>query len=829
MAQIILDFSSITPEQIKEATAVLQKEITTQVNDAMSKGLTGSLDRYSRDIAKSVSGALRDSLLKVVEVDIAKGFEKAFNSVSLASGLSDSLKKSIEEAFKSLPAFTVDIKPVIKPENKLMMRDVFDEDPQSVLQQVKGTDRVVKEEPKSDIIITDRDVREEEVASSKKGLGGIMPLPLYEVGRDTEPSKASIEKLFQSFIKQDVPKPEAREMAERFAESPMVQDTDFEDSKQVALLREFNKAINTQSFEMKGLSEQLEGLTEVTEDLEDATRKSAEIAEKDSRLSKIEKPPGPDPTKKLVDWTDSFRLTVGMWLTSIPRVLLGVLKETVLSFKPRQREATTAVASVVGSDEMLRFFDVYQKHMSEIDTALKHDPLLQAYGGENAKESYLGLKGVTGGVGIGEVVEGVDVVAVEMKGLAAKALLAGMNLDDFATKVKEGITALGLSQDISEKFIISVADRAKELNISFDSLYSNVNSANGSIRQWGHSLYEAYGISSRFARSLEQGRMAMGDIVEFAAALHGTEEGTSVFLMDQLSRVEGMGGDIARAVREASGGDPMIERNLWRRVSEGHPGMAKELGLGISDAQMQKDFRTSIFKMIDQMVEGIAGENVYAQAEVRRKLLQQFLGIAGNLSEVAFEDIHKVFGEGGTARGFVPRGTREVEDKAEEAKERMDRDLGTFESVTLTGKNVIVNVVDAIRGIDRGTDAKLSMLDSALTGLREKDDESYALGRKYLEERGGLTHPPSETLLGVLDRMATKFEGLAKSGDIGRADKLIELLPLVIPPEYQDEIMRHYQNFIKGQITNEDIRRFNTIVEKVKEQVQYKKMTGYSG
>lgn len=823
MPQVILDINSITPEEINEATEVLQKEITAQVNDAMRKGLTRSLDRYSQEIAKKVSGTLKDSILDVIQNDLAKGFQSLFNPQSFTSNISKSLKTSIEGVFKSLSKIEIDIKPTVKPEDRLTMKDVFDGDtslPGLSGPMGKGDSGVAAKSP--GIIITDpvpyREPKEEDHPDASREPGGVMPLPLYEIGRDKSPSLESIEDLFQNLVNQKVPEPEAREMAERFAESPLTQETNFEDSKQVAVLREFNKAVNAQAVGTDTLSEKIEELTEATEDSAEATTKATEAADKASKLDLVKgKEGGLDKSaKKLVDWTDSFRITIGMWFMSIPRMVIGMLKETILSFTPRQREAAISASTVIGSDDMTIGYDVYQNFLRKMDTALSNSPFLRAYGGEGAKDAYLGLKGVTGGVDLDDVRQGHADVRNEMESLAAKALLAGMNLDDFANKVKEGITALGLSRDRSERFILSVADRAKELNISFDSLYSNINAANGSLRQWGHSLYESYGIASRFANALEQGRMSMGDIIEYASALHSAEEGTSLFLLEQLMGQGGIGGQIADAIRNLSQGDPMAERNLWRRVSEGHQNTARDLGLDMSDAALQREFRRSIFKLIDNMVPSMAGENVYAQNEIRRKLLQEFLGIAGATSETVQEVLQEIYiNQRGVARGIAPTGLS-IEEKVEKVRPRMDADVGTWDRVVVVGKRIFIEGSDALRGGLVESRGAMSLLEQSFVG----DDTSlYDQALQKLEDSrvGTFSHQENLSNLSLLNR---HFQRYVEQGNFEAAQRVVNVLPMILPTQtFQEGSLKEaFERMRTDQMTSQDREIITSFIQLYKKE-----------
>jgi hypothetical protein len=573
------------------------------------------------------------------------------------------------------------------------------------------------------------------------------------------------------------------------------------------------------------MDDTMKDLITSNEDLKEAADKDLEQSRQAAQLDSLEKAqPSKDDTK-MVDWGDSFRITIGMWMQSIPRMIIGLLKESVFSYLPRQREALTDASTVVSSSDLSKGFGAYRERMMDVDKALDSSPMLKYYGGENAKQSYLGLKGVTGGLNYDDLTSDSSGVRSDMETLAAGALQAGMNLDDFANKVKDGITALGLSQDSSEKFIKDIADRAKQLNLEFDSLYSNINSANGSLRQWGHSLNEAYGIASLFAKELEQGKMAIGDIVEYASALHNAGEGQSLFLLDQMSRGEGKGGKIATAIKEKAGNDPMAERNLFRRASEGHPGIAKELGLNMSDSKIRRDLRTLAFKEIEKMVVGIAGDNKYKQNEIRRKLQEEFFGISSQFSEASREKIQRNIEAGGASRGLskTPVSPKKEAEDVEKLKKDMISGVGDWDKLWVTAKSVIIQGADTVLGKKDSIQAGTSILNMALDILKETGDQTkFQAGVKKYEKSHEMAAYDAQDIQKSLRMVQAYSEDFKKAGKADLSKQVINLIPIAIPRHMSDKDVKNvYDNIISGGVTKEEIEQLINAIDKA----QFKKMT----
>lgn len=801
MAHIILDFNSISEDDIKEATAMLQKEITANVNDAMKKGLLGSLERYSSVVAASVSKSLSKSILDVLQKDLAAGFKSFFSSGQFTDGLKESVQSSIKAAFDITQTLKVNIKPVIAPKDIIKGSSLVAVPPVGSSKDKAGFDSgivkpsSVSEEPKSNAFVPP-------VGSVGSGA------KLFETYRESSSDGKKASELLEKLVSMDVPKAEAAQISGKMTDAPFLDDISKLTSEQVQILREFNQVSRGLNNEFDLMSDAMKDLITSNEDLKEATDKELEQSRQAAQLDSLEKAQPSEDKTKMVDWGDSFRVTIGMWMQNIPRMIIGLLKESIFSYLPRQREALTDAATVVPSSDLSSGFSAYREHMMDVDTSLNSSALLKYYGGENAKQSYLGLKSVTGGLDFSDLTSDKSSAKDEMELLAAKALQAGMNLDDFANKVTEGITALGLNQDQSEKFIIDIADRAKFLDIGFDSLYSNINSANGSLRQWGHSLQESYGIASLFAKELEQGKMAIGDIVEYATALHNAGEGQSLFLLEQMAQGGGKGGEIASAIKERAGNDPMAERNLFRRASEGHRGIAKELGLNMSDSKLKTDLRTLVFKEIEKLVVNIAGDNKYKQNEIRRKLQEDFLGISSQVSEASREKIQRNIEAGGASKRLSKKTEQEVTGSSKEIKGKMEASIGLIDKMGIEARNVVIKTSDVAFGGYERNRAATDYLEESLKALEKGNTDKFNLGVSRYEEKhtGGTSREDLKMLFST-------YTSLLEKGKGGLAAKAAPIVYVVAGGDMVDSRLRDlYLKIGSNEATQQDLELFIKIV-----------------
>lgn len=677
MASVVLDFNSISEEDIKKATEQLSKQISTEVNNAMKLGLTGSLNIYSKTVGTYVSIALKDSLLKVLNEDLAKQFSDFMSKKVFGEGFARSIKSSLEDAFKTLPAFKVNVAPVIKPDSMAPV----------------------------------------DVASHP--VGGSTPVPSQFKG--TSGKDEGLGRLSESSL-------------------DLV-------ASQALLLNAQNKAVKSLTQMAEQLDKAIEKQKDLTKEHEEAldTQKKKKTEEKAEAGVEAEqgvagKSKGAGAPSMFGNIGQSAKMVLLYYLV---QPLKTFLRDVVMSYMPRQREALTAAGTVVPSAGLAQSPQTYMRFSKELKQGMEHSPLLKQFGGENAFKEFMSLKGITGGFKPKDLVDGSDKAKEAMESMAAKAVLAGMNLDEFAKKTQEGILKFGMNQERSEKFFLGLADKAKLLGIPLENLYSNINSANGSIRIWGHSLSESYGIATRFGKSLEQGTISMGSIIDFATALHKTGEGQSLLLMDLMTKHDTVSADISEAVAKLGGGDPGSMRTIYEMVSQGYRGISKELGFKESDFELQKRFRQGSFQAVQKEAESIAGGNKFSERYIFKKLLASLMGISGDMSHQNLDSFTQTYikdKEGG-AFASTPREllNKKGDEDVKKMAETMKDVLGPLDSATLYIKDAVITFSDKVYDLFTPGKKKERGLENLgmLKGMVESGDETGAVKfAEHMKEQG---------------------------------------------------------------------------------------------
>lgn len=742
-----LDLSHITPEDIKEATAALNKEISAQVNDAMKKGLTGSLKKYSQVISESVSSGLKSSLTQTFKKDISREFADLFSSRSFIDNVSKGLKVAIADAFKTMPTMKVDVQPVLAP-------------------------------------------------------GGMPALP--STGATSASAGTGID---------------ASQLQGKMSDSGMEVV-----SVQALMAGAYRKLIDSSELlnaSLKDVNEQFKSLT-------DKEKERFEIAEKEVKDKKHkEVDPATDPKKDeekglfggKIDIGKSFNLFVGGILTKAILGMTGIIKDTFKNYYPRQQEALQSSGVAVSSKALASSPELYMKFASELKEKMKTEPILAKFGGDKGYEAFMAQRRAGKGIDTNELGD-TKAFVDSMKRLTASAVLSGMTLEEFSQKITANMYAFGMSEDAAKTFVEGMAEQAKKMQMPYDSLKSYMDSANGSLRLWGHGLSESYGIATRFGKSLEEGRKSMGDIIQFAGSLHKTGEGQSLFLVDAMSRNQGNAGQrIAEAIKKLSKGDPLAERNLFNMVSQGTKGIAGQLGVGGTDRDVMRTFRTGATQQISSMSKEMTGNNPFAEKEMFKKLWSSIMGGELNMSEENLAELRKTYGTKGqdpTNWAAKPKPVigkdGKLEDPEKVIMDAMDSAISPMEKFTFGIKGATAAVTDFIMSFTKDKNKIGAEYGNIASSALQEHDFTRALeGVNKMKEVGqsGFRNPMTASIVGELGKdLSTKPANAETLKQIGQVltvfvassdvpGEMGTILSKLAKKEWSDDMSGKILNFVK--------------------------------
>lgn len=732
-----LDLSHITPEDIKEATAALNKEISAQVNDAMKKGLTGSLKKYSQVISESVSSGLKSSLTQTFKKDISREFADLFSSRSFIDNVSKGLKVAIADAFKTMPTMKVDVQPVLAP-------------------------------------------------------GGMPALP--STGATSASAGTGID---------------ASQLQGKISDSGMEVV-----SVQALMAGAYRKLIDSSELlnaSLKDVNDQFKSLT-------DKEKERFEIAEKEVKQKKADKE-DPDAAKKKeeekgmfgkIDLGRSLSFAVGGVITKALTGLISMTKDAFKNYFPRQQEALQSSGTAVSSKALTASPELFLKFASELKEKMKNEPILAKFGGDKAYESYMAQKRASGGIGANELGD-TKAVVDGMKKLTASALLSGMTLDEFSQKITANMYAFGMSEDAAKNFVEGMSEQAKKMQMPYESLKSYMDSANGSLRLWGHGLSESYGIATRFGKALEEGRKSMGDIIQFAGSLHKTGEGQSLFLVDAMSRNQGNAGQrIAEAIKKLSKGDPLAERNIFNMVSQGTKGIAGQLGVGGTDRDVMRTFRTGATQQISSMSKEMTGNNPFAEKEMFKKLWSSIMGGELNMSEENLAELRKTYGtKGKDPTNWAAKEKPKIDPKTgkEIAPEKtiidaMDNAISPLEKFTFGVNKAAIALADFLMSV--GNPAAKERLakewsSKVSSSIETRDYKSAVEYAQILKDKGFNDPVASSSVKDLLKNITSDIADKGDSPDKLKAmGQTISLI--VLPKDINNEMKAYLDILNKGQL-----------------------------
>lgn len=732
-----IDLSHITPEDIKEATAALNKEISAQVNDAMKKGLTGSLKKYSQVISESVSSGLKSSLTQTFKKDISREFADLFSSRSFIDNVSKGLKVAIADAFKTMPTMKVDVQPVLAP-------------------------------------------------------GGMSALPSTGVSGASASTGV-----------------DASQLQTQLSDSGMEIV-----SVQALMAGAYRKLIDSTEL----LSTSLKDINDQVKSLTDKEKERFEIAEKEVKGKKHKEVDPTADTKKDdekkakgffgIDLKETMKAGIQGVISGAIVGLTNIIKDAFKGYYSRQQESLQSAGTVTSAKNLMQSPETFMKYASELKERVKTNPLIATFGGEKGYENYMNMKRASGGLSSSDLKSPEEAEKGIMK-MTASAVKSGMTLDEFSQKITANMYAFGMNEEAAKTFVEGMADQAKKMQLPYESLKSYMDSANGSLRLWGHSLSESYGIATRFGKSLEEGRKSMGDIIQFAGSLHKTGEGQSLFLVDAMSRNQGNAGQrIAEAIKKLSKGDPLAERNLFNMVSQGTRGIAAQLGVKGTDRDVMRTFRTGATQQISAMSKEMTGNNPFAEKEMFKKLWSSIMGGELNMSEENLAELRKTYGTKGKdptnwatkdKPKIDPKTGKEI-DPDKDFIRAMDNTISNLDKFTLALKRGTIVAADFVMGLlnTPQKERESAGLGSQVSGMLEEGKFSEAENFAAIMKKKGLSDPLEFSgTRKVIDVGMEKLKGAGISSEeiksVGRT-----ILMLVPPSDYSGSFKTSIDTLLKG-------------------------------
>lgn len=469
----------------------------------------------------------------------------------------------------------------------------------------------------------------------------------------------------------------------------------------------------------------------------------------------------------------ALHVGMGFIMGELTDVTVRKLQSTMMNFNEKMREGLMSAGEMFNKQTLLNQPTSAAAFVKSLGKGIEESKVLKFFGGERVQANLAEITRVTKGT-FDLKKETVIGATKAMENLAAKGLLAGKNLDEMTKAVVENIRVFGLSQTASEDFVVGLAEEEKKRGLATGVLSSYIKNANSSLKLWGHTLSESVYIAERWAHKLEQGSMSMGDIIEFASALHKRDEGPAMLTVQLMKQMSGMGSDIAKRIEEKAGGDVLAMLNIVQRLSEGTQGIAKELGIKAKDdKELMTQFRKESFKAVNDMARQMTGGGAdkYSLNEVTRRLYQTMLGINTKGMRVEnFEELKTTFTDS-TTKAWAGvskdmRATMEAERKAKEAgakpplteeekiKEAMEINVGAIDSAKMTIGSVVADVGNFI-------------MKEMVTGVGKR--ERKEAGQEILERTrmGVYTGLPEQAKkikeLDLAAQLATKLLGVEKT------------------------------------------------------------------
>lgn len=826
-----IDLADISPEDIKESTETLKKVLQKEISSAVHGGVSEGMTKVAEMASKKLSRSLKESLVEAFEkAAITSKLKKAFKDADIArifkQGIQEgmkTLKDGIKDSFKDIKPLKVDTTPLERPKKDDFQASMRE----SILPLIEA--------------LKSREAKGVEIRSEDKDLDADKPKDKKK-GFDVTDKGKSADEFIEKMKNFGVSSEKIGDIINTLEPNEDFPEVTKNTAKEMENLIDQIKALQEEFAQYEDLLEkaQRQGLKreDVLSKGEMEHVKFTEASLQSKKADMLRLGAGKDPTtsaaaesaapsgKMMGMFTKMLGGPLKMALAFFAGDLLGQLtksiKTAVFDFNRRAQGGLQSAGQVVSGQTLAQSPNMAIETFRALKTELENSPLLKLYGGEQAFANMMDLQRATGQVGAEQMMnpeQRTQKLLEDMEQLGAKALMSGQSLEEFSKAVKEGVQVFGLNQKASEAFVAEVSKWEKKMKMDTGALMNHVRAANGSLRMWGHSLQESMGIAKRWGKAIDQGRIAMSDIIDFAQALHKQGEGESVFMTQMLAKMEGQAGDIAKAIMEQSGGDPMAMRTLIRRAAEGDKGISGQLGLDMKDYDVRRLFRTGQFRAVRGMSEQMAGGNENAQMEIMRKMMDTMMGT--NTQGMSTRNLNQLMGAYVEGTGvFGGLGAKKPEERKTEAdklaagiRDAMKEQVGVIDNAKFTVTKAVITAGDWIMDKLTGRTAKSDLERIKYAGQDIRTGNLERAG-KYLENisKGEETR---ETLIKEFSKIP--IEEFNKFAQQGKGKELVKALRPIIITLNKEDAEEVIKNIEAGRLSDSDVKKWNRAGERQSE------------
>lgn len=268
--------------------------------------------------------------------------------------------------------------------------------------------------------------------------------------------------------------------------------------------------------------------------------------------------------------------------TQYSKRFLDKFFEGFMTYNEKIREASKELTTFMTSDQMKETGYVAQKTLKEAFDEVKTNVIMKTYGFADEAIQAFGEYAST----FRQKFSRLDKLEVEkeLEGLAIRSHSAGMSLSSFVQEVSDAKYTFGMSEEMATGFVSRVADLEKMWDLRTGSLMSNVKSAQSTLAEFGFSLNQTTGLVLRYSKAIEENKISLQDVVNYAKGLRDADEGQLAFMIDKFKSMGGNYADLINRI-ESSATTKLGQITMLKGAAQGSVEVAKELGISPSKLQ----------------------------------------------------------------------------------------------------------------------------------------------------------------------------------------------------------------------------------------------------
>lgn len=264
--------------------------------------------------------------------------------------------------------------------------------------------------------------------------------------------------------------------------------------------------------------------------------------------------------------------------------------------------------------------------------------------------------------------------------LGTVAVATGLGFKRTMEEITSASRKYNIAETESTNLLVWATNEEKKKGLAEGELINNYKSLQSSLASFGFNIYQSAGMADKFGKALQEGRIGLGDIVNYAKGLQGAGAGEIYVLMQEGAKKGGKAGNLMKDAISYYGNDPLALEEWAKSAFQGDK---KALGQFASAKGVSlNDLRASFYDVIKGMLPAGKAGDEFSERAIYRKAADIFKmdQISLNVEEARKMEAAK-FRIYGTAPGASITEGIVPQDALSKIAAKMGDEIGTWEKI----------------------------------------------------------------------------------------------------------------------------------------------------